>query len=263
MTQQQPAERSRRPRVPAAAGRGVRRPRAPLPARLRIAGRLRRSPRRGTATSTRSRRGSACCSRSALGVAPRARRPGGGRARRSRAGPPVRRPVAAPPGRAWSRSTPAQEWLEGIFASGHPGGLAGIFGHGGWWAVVLSALAALGVAAVLWSRLCRRPRRLTARRVAAAADGRPRPVCVPRTACFRRPAGAARRRLRRTCTARGAASQPSPRSGCAQARVPSRSERSSHASICRRRRCCRSARRRCRRVGREHHADTPPLPATR
>jgi hypothetical protein len=42
-----------------------------------------------------------------------------------------------------------QEWLEGIFAAGHPGGLAGIFGHGGWWAVVLAVLAGLGVAAVL------------------------------------------------------------------------------------------------------------------
>ncbi len=42
-----------------------------------------------------------------------------------------------------------QEWLEGIFAAGHPGGLEGIFGHGGWWAIPLSALAALVVAALL------------------------------------------------------------------------------------------------------------------
>jgi hypothetical protein len=43
----------------------------------------------------------------------------------------------------------AQEWLEGIFAVGHPGGIEGIFGHGGSWAIFLSALAGLAVAALL------------------------------------------------------------------------------------------------------------------
>jgi hypothetical protein len=42
-----------------------------------------------------------------------------------------------------------QEWLEGVFAAGHPAGLAGVTGHGGWWAIPLSALAALVVAALL------------------------------------------------------------------------------------------------------------------
>jgi hypothetical protein len=42
-----------------------------------------------------------------------------------------------------------QEWLEGIFAVGHPAGLAGIVGHGGWWAVPLSAVAAAVVALLL------------------------------------------------------------------------------------------------------------------
>ena len=28
-----------------------------------------------------------------------------------------------------------QEFLEGLLATGHPGGLAGIFGSGGWWAI--------------------------------------------------------------------------------------------------------------------------------
>ena len=42
-----------------------------------------------------------------------------------------------------------QEALEGFFASGHPGGLAGIFGHGGWWAFALATLAGLAVAALL------------------------------------------------------------------------------------------------------------------
>jgi len=42
-----------------------------------------------------------------------------------------------------------QEWLEGVFAVGHPAGLAGILGHGGWWAVPLSAFAAVAVAGLL------------------------------------------------------------------------------------------------------------------
>jgi hypothetical protein len=42
-----------------------------------------------------------------------------------------------------------QEWLEGTFVAGHPGGFEGVFGHGGWWAVVLSALAAVVVATLL------------------------------------------------------------------------------------------------------------------
>jgi hypothetical protein len=42
-----------------------------------------------------------------------------------------------------------QEWLEGVFAAGHPAGLEGVFGHGGWWAVPLSGLAALAVTALL------------------------------------------------------------------------------------------------------------------
>jgi hypothetical protein len=42
-----------------------------------------------------------------------------------------------------------QEWLEGMFAAGHPGGFEGVFGHGGWWAVPLSAAAGLAVAALL------------------------------------------------------------------------------------------------------------------
>ncbi len=42
-----------------------------------------------------------------------------------------------------------QEWLEGIFAVGHPSGFEGVFGHGGYWAVPLSVLAGLLVAALL------------------------------------------------------------------------------------------------------------------
>jgi hypothetical protein len=65
-----------------------------------------------------------------------------------------------PPGRSFARiagiawallfaAYVVQEWLEGVFAAGHPAGFAGVFGHGGWWAVPLSALAALAVAALL------------------------------------------------------------------------------------------------------------------
>ena len=42
-----------------------------------------------------------------------------------------------------------QETLEGFVASGHPQGLAGVFGHGGWWAVPLAAIAALALALAL------------------------------------------------------------------------------------------------------------------
>jgi hypothetical protein len=38
-----------------------------------------------------------------------------------------------------------QEFLEGLFATGHPGGLVGIFGYGGWWSIP----ASLGVGLVL------------------------------------------------------------------------------------------------------------------
>jgi hypothetical protein len=42
-----------------------------------------------------------------------------------------------------------QEWLEGMFAVGHPSGVEGVFGHGGYWAVPLSVLAGVVVAALL------------------------------------------------------------------------------------------------------------------
>jgi hypothetical protein len=43
----------------------------------------------------------------------------------------------------------AQEALEGVFAAGHPGGLEGIFGHGGWWAAALAVAFGLVVAGAL------------------------------------------------------------------------------------------------------------------
>src|SRR5580765_128817 len=63
-----------------------------------------------------------------------------------------RRSFAALFGFAWALLLAVyclQEWLEGVFALGHPAGLAGIVGHGGWWAVPLSAAAAAVVALLL------------------------------------------------------------------------------------------------------------------
>jgi hypothetical protein len=42
-----------------------------------------------------------------------------------------------------------QEFLEGLFAVGHPGGLEGIFGYGGWWAIPVSVCIGLVLAAIL------------------------------------------------------------------------------------------------------------------
>ena len=37
--------------------------------------------------------------------------------------------------RLWSRSSRRRSFLEGLLATGHPAGLAGIFGFGGWWSI--------------------------------------------------------------------------------------------------------------------------------
>lgn len=42
-----------------------------------------------------------------------------------------------------------QEFLEGLVAAGHPTGLAGIVGHGGWWAGVLAVVVGLAIALLL------------------------------------------------------------------------------------------------------------------
>jgi hypothetical protein len=78
-----------------------------------------------------------------------------------------------------------QEWLEGLFAAGHPGGIGGVFGHGGWWAIVLSA--ALGLVVALLLRLASAVleivlRAARARIPAAGAVARPASVAVPRWA---------------------------------------------------------------------------------
>lgn len=42
-----------------------------------------------------------------------------------------------------------QETLEGFVASGHPAGVGGVVGQGGWWALPVAALAAVAVVALL------------------------------------------------------------------------------------------------------------------
>jgi hypothetical protein len=41
-----------------------------------------------------------------------------------------------------------QEFLEGLFATGHPGGLVGIFGYGGWWSIPAAVCVGLVLATV-------------------------------------------------------------------------------------------------------------------
>jgi hypothetical protein len=42
-----------------------------------------------------------------------------------------------------------QEALEAMLATGHPGGIGGVFGHGGWWALPVAAVIGALVTAVL------------------------------------------------------------------------------------------------------------------
>ncbi len=82
----------------------------------------------------------------------------------------------------------AQELLEGMFVTGHPAGLVGVFGYGGWWAIPASLCVGLVVAALLhgarWvldqvSTRCAPPR---ARRLVASSAPRPANVAAPRRA---------------------------------------------------------------------------------
>jgi cytochrome bd-type quinol oxidase subunit 2 len=83
----------------------------------------------------------------------------------------------------------AQEFLEGLLAVGHPAGLAGIFGFGGWWSIPAAVAIGLVLAAVFhgarWvlhevSERCSQARAQTARR--AALIYVPRGIVVPRLA---------------------------------------------------------------------------------
>jgi hypothetical protein len=80
-----------------------------------------------------------------------------------------------------------QELLEGMFASGHPVGLAGVFGHGGWWAIPLSLSIGLVVAAVLHGARWM-VRSVAARRARRCARPVARVLAVLRPRDFRLPA---------------------------------------------------------------------------
>lgn len=78
-----------------------------------------------------------------------------------------------------------QELLEGIFATGHAAGLAGVFGYGGWWAVPAALCIGLVLAALLhgarWALHELAARRRVTPRPARAAGGLPAwPGGVPR-----------------------------------------------------------------------------------
>jgi hypothetical protein len=74
-----------------------------------------------------------------------------------------------------------QETLEALSISGHPAGVSGVFGHGGWWALPAAAVVALGVVALL--RLGRAVLRLASRCAGAATRAR--------RACMRLPSSIA------------------------------------------------------------------------
>jgi hypothetical protein len=82
----------------------------------------------------------------------------------------------------------AQESLEGLFATGHPGGLVGIFGYGGWWSIPAALAVGLVLAAVFHGArwvLHELAERAGATRVARRAPAMRRPlwsVLVPRLA---------------------------------------------------------------------------------
>jgi hypothetical protein len=81
-----------------------------------------------------------------------------------------------------------QEFLEGLFAAGHPGGLVGIFGYGGWWSIPAAAGVGLVLASVFYGvrwvlrevsrRRAQRPLPVPRNEPARA----PRPPLVPRLA---------------------------------------------------------------------------------
>ena len=80
-----------------------------------------------------------------------------------------------------------QEFLEGLVATGHPGGLIGDFGYGGWWSVPAALAVGLVLAAVFYgarwvlrevAQRRRRPARAPPRRALVARA--PRESVLPR-----------------------------------------------------------------------------------
>jgi hypothetical protein len=70
----------------------------------------------------------------------------------------------------------AQESAEGVLAAGHPAGLAGVFGHGGWIAAPLAIVAGLAVA--------------TALHIGERLEARPHAILEDLSSALPRPAGA-------------------------------------------------------------------------
>jgi hypothetical protein len=82
-----------------------------------------------------------------------------------------------------------QEFVEGLLATGHPGGLAGIFGYGGWWSIPGAVCVGLVLAAIFhgarWvlDEVARRGAGAHVDRPPSAATPlRPRPALLPRLA---------------------------------------------------------------------------------
>jgi hypothetical protein len=87
-----------------------------------------------------------------------------------------------------------QEFLEGLVAAGHPAGLAGILGHGGWWAGVAAVAVGAVIALLLqvatvvvdaFARAATNRRRarlllVPLRAAASASVVRPRPLATAR-----------------------------------------------------------------------------------
>jgi hypothetical protein len=81
----------------------------------------------------------------------------------------------------------AQEFLEGLLATSHPAGLAGIFGYGGWWSIPAALAVGLVLAAifhgarwVLDEVAHRSLRRLAERAPRPTKPRRPRDTWLPR-----------------------------------------------------------------------------------
>jgi hypothetical protein len=82
-----------------------------------------------------------------------------------------------------------QELLEGLFATGHPAGLAGVFGYGGWWSIPAAVAVGLVIAAafhgarwVLREVAHRRRGSIAVVRALVVPARPPRDVLVPRPA---------------------------------------------------------------------------------
>ena len=80
-----------------------------------------------------------------------------------------------------------QEFMEGLFATGHPAGLVGIFGYGGWWSIPAALAVGLVLATifhgarwVLDEIASRAHRALTCRAVRPVAPRLPRDAWLPR-----------------------------------------------------------------------------------